>query len=513
MPRRARFCFVVLFLAGLSTLACNLVGRPRVSPPSIVIVGPPDGSSTSVNRPLVISAVASDPHGPGVARVELLVDGQVVHVADAPGGPQPSLSCNHTWLPEEEGQLAIMAMAYREDGATSAPASVTVRVVDGPPDSAEAATSAATTSAGPDEVPGEEAGVGETAELVQGRTNIRANIRSGPGELCAVLGAVPEGELINLLEYSADDQWLKTDGLTGQIGWIWSGAVAITGDAALIPRGDRLGCSGCGDGLCGTSETCQSCPEDCGNCCGNGICEATFEEGCNTCESDCGPCCGNDVCEEAYGEDCEACPDDCGACEPECGDGVCQADQGEHCNNCEADCGNCADVFNCGDGICDPAAFEGCYTCPEDCGDCCGDGVINALEDCEFDTQCAADEACAACTCVPLADLRCGDGYCNADGGEDCVSCPEDCPICEDAAVVVCGDGECFAYGESRTSCPEDCVPACGDGTCMYLIGETIGNCPADCADLCGDDVCMPRYGEDCLSCPEDCPTCDFGWP
>lgn len=48
---------------------------------------------------------------------------------------------------------------------------------------------------------------------------------------------------------------------------------------------------GCGDGVCDSDETCDSCAADCGQCpagCGDGVCAGT--ESCTTCPSDCGTC-------------------------------------------------------------------------------------------------------------------------------------------------------------------------------------------------------------------------------
>jgi len=47
----------------------------------------------------------------------------------------------------------------------------------------------------------------------------------------------------------------------------------------------------CGDAICNTAETCNSCPGDCGVCppvCGDGECNGN--ETCITCETDCGVC-------------------------------------------------------------------------------------------------------------------------------------------------------------------------------------------------------------------------------
>src|SRR5262249_31332398 len=76
----------------------------------------------------------------------------------------------------------------------------------------------------------------------------------------------------------------------------------------------------CGNGVCGTNETCSSCPADCGPCadavCGDGACNGA--ETCSSCARDCGlcpappPACRDRTCGGA--ESCSTCPSDCGAC-------------------------------------------------------------------------------------------------------------------------------------------------------------------------------------------------------
>ena len=52
----------------------------------------------------------------------------------------------------------------------------------------------------------------------------------------------------------------------------------------------------CGNGVCDGSETCDSCPSDCGPCpCGDGTCNGG--ETCSTCPHDCGSCCPTFLCE------------------------------------------------------------------------------------------------------------------------------------------------------------------------------------------------------------------------
>ena len=168
----------------------------------------------------------------------------------------------------------------------------------------------------------------------------------------------------------------------------------ISADALrLTPSGPQ-----CGDHTCNGTETCTTCPQDCGACpsCGDGICNGT--ETCATCLADCDACCGNGSCDN--GETCGSCAADCGAC-PACGDGSCAG--AEDCESCPADCGAC-----CGDGAC--TGTEDCAGCAVDCGGCgtCGDGACGGNESCD---SCAAD--CGACD----AGQACDDCEPGADGG------------------------------------------------------------------------------------------------
>ncbi len=131
----------------------------------------------------------------------------------------------------------------------------------------------------------------------------------------------------------------------------------------------------CGNGYCGSGETCSNCEADCGPCvvCGDGVCSAAGGENCANCQSDCGACpppsdvCGDGICSGT--ESCAGCPLDCGVCPGGCGDGVCGG--WEDCGNCSQDCGACPPPpGSCGDGSCDTGAGETCGNCSQDCGAC-----------------------------------------------------------------------------------------------------------------------------------------------
>ena len=51
--------------------------------------------------------------------------------------------------------------------------------------------------------------------------------------------------------------------------------------------------------------------------------------------------CGDKICSPQIGETCNTCPQDCGQCPPGCGDGSCTPMIGETCNTCPQDCGPC----------------------------------------------------------------------------------------------------------------------------------------------------------------------------
>ena len=356
----------------VAALACNLsTGGGGGGGLTVEITSPESGSSVPLNQPVSISCAASDPGGPGVARVEVLVNGEVVASEEPPGGPQASFAVETLWTPTAGGRTVITAIAYRQDGTASEPASVVLTV--------EGEGSGESSPQEGEQPAGEEAQV-----AVQGRVTTRANIRSGPGPLCPIIGFADKDTVINLLEYSRDQLWFKTD-YPGedQIGWIYTGVVTPLGDTSLIPISDAVGCAGCGDGVCEEGESCYACPEDCGECCGNGVCEPDYGEDCATCEADCGPCCGNGVCEADRGEDCTTCEEDCGPCPPVCGNGVVEA--GEQCEQ-DADCGG--SLERCVDCVC-------VYVAPV-----CGNGIVEPGEECEQDSDCGEGYWCDATHCI-----------------------------------------------------------------------------------------------------------------
>ena len=128
----------------------------------------------------------------------------------------------------------------------------------------------------------------------------------------------------------------------------------------------------------------------------------------------------------------------------------------------------------------------------------CGDGYTNAQagEECD-DGNALSGDGCSA-TCQNQL-LGCGDGTTQVD--EDC-DVEMDTPTCdEDCTFVVCGDGHFNPFGEG-----------CDDGNNISEDG-----CSENCGfESCGDQIVQPGLGEECddglesPDCDSDCTSC---WP
>jgi hypothetical protein len=395
--------------------------------------------------------------------------------------------------------------------------------------------------------------------------------------------------------------------------------LACQGGACAIPCGDGTcnvargeNCStcpadcGCGvNGLC-TAGLCQACGASgetccansacgsglsciggaCKNACGNGTCEAQYGENCTTCAADC-VCSLNTLCTSGMCQACGSSGQGCcanstcggglscigGSCVNPCGNGTCEAKYGENCGTCAQDCGCASDqlcsgnqcVKACGDGVCDASRGENCTTCAADCG-CAGSTICDATHACVgcgmaqspccANSQCLLGLECLGGTCV----APCGDGTCDAVGGESCTTCVLDCAC---AAGTVCGPAStcqnCGGVGNlccAGQSCGNGlvcgsmgtCANPCGDGVCEASRGETCTTCAVDCgcgagkhcqadaclacggggavccdgnlcnsgfmcgsqgtctpANTCGNGVCESARGETCTTCPADC--------
>lgn len=239
----------------------------------------------------------------------------------------------------------------------------------------------------------------------------------------------------------------------------------------------------CGDGILEVPEQCE------GGDLGGGSCQQLgFYSGTLTCTdfctfntSACSGRCGDNT--RSNGEQCDGDALGNATCESlgfydgtlKC-NGVCAYDT--------SDCtGKCGDSEINGAEQCDGNAFGtttcqslgfygGTLSCTAACtlfsGGCsgfCGDGTINGVEQCDKfalnGTECEDFPGLSGgdvvkcdpeCRFDTRLCMKCGDGRCDRDRGESCLTCPDDCD-----QGPCCGNGICEQPDETKVNCSADC--------------------------------------------------------
>ncbi|MFL7792742.1 MAG: Ig-like domain-containing protein [Anaerolineae bacterium] len=156
---RKRLITVCLPLLALlaATFAC---GAPTASKPTIQVLAPPNGAQVAVGQAIEVQFRAEDAQA--VAWVKMEVGGAVVATMESPVAEgQTPLEGILRWTPPEAGTFSLTLTAHSAAGQDSAPAAVTVEVVEAsaglpdptlvptvPPKATQPAAPTATTKAG-----------------------------------------------------------------------------------------------------------------------------------------------------------------------------------------------------------------------------------------------------------------------------------------------------------------------------------------------------------------------------
>ncbi len=117
-----RTCWVVVLLA-LSIIATSCT-TPQPSGPTAIILSPASGSEFRVGDEIAVQSTATD--AVGVARVELVVDKNVVHT-DAMPSARTQVTITQNWR-ATQGPHVLMVRAYNAAGDMSNPAAVSITV-------------------------------------------------------------------------------------------------------------------------------------------------------------------------------------------------------------------------------------------------------------------------------------------------------------------------------------------------------------------------------------------------
>lgn len=116
--------------------ACTLSNQPPASPtpdrvlPQVEILFPANDANVIEGTDLTIDILATDSVDPGIARVELIVDEQLINER----GPDVSVAVREfrvemNWLAQGLGRHAVTVIAYRPDGTQSDPKTIVVNVL------------------------------------------------------------------------------------------------------------------------------------------------------------------------------------------------------------------------------------------------------------------------------------------------------------------------------------------------------------------------------------------------
>jgi len=292
----------------------------------------------------------------------------------------------------------------------------------------------------------------------------------------------------------------------------------------------------CGDWVQDSCEACDqgtrnsdTAPNSCrANCvlpfCGDGVTDDLFHEQCDDgnningdgCNSNCKLECGNGVvegneqCDDGiYNSDTKAneCRRNCQLYR--CGDGV--IDLGEQCDNGRLNNNTAQNACRlgctlpvCGDGVTDSLYGEECdggAGCSRNCTLLCGNGVLDAGEQCDSGS-CNSNTVPNACR-LNCRLPSCGDGV--RDSNEQCDT-GANTPQCQ-SCIVRCGNGivepgeECDNGIYNTDSVPNACrtnckYSYCGDGILDHLEECDNGASNANSSDACRTWCRIPKCGD-----------------
>jgi Ig-like domain-containing protein/Big-like domain-containing protein len=125
-PRKRTISPIILLFLILSftALACDLNDILGGGKPNAIITSPPSGSTFHEGEDIAVQSVSTD--SKGIARVELLVDGEVVRTDTSPT-PQDQFTLVQTWR-ATQGNHTLLVRAYNTQNSGSDPAAISIQV-------------------------------------------------------------------------------------------------------------------------------------------------------------------------------------------------------------------------------------------------------------------------------------------------------------------------------------------------------------------------------------------------
>ncbi|MBL8161515.1 MAG: SH3 domain-containing protein [Anaerolineae bacterium] len=268
-PQR-RIVTLLLPVVALLLGACNLLTAPDgggqqsviSGAPVVQIVSPAPNATFREGVAVPIQALISNA-GADIDRVEIVVNGSIVATLPKPNTANtPSFSITQSWQPGNAGQYTLGVTAFRADGSSSAPVTVTVTIVGqgaqptptntvtsgqqaqptpagqqtqptNPPQPTTAGQQTQPTAAPQqptDPPPPSATPSNPTVTTTQG-----VNLRRGPGtEFAPPVGSMPANATADIVAVNPARTWYKVRSSFGE-GWITAQYVTVSGDTNNIP--------------------------------------------------------------------------------------------------------------------------------------------------------------------------------------------------------------------------------------------------------------------------------------
>ncbi len=127
---------IITLLVGMLS-ACNLVPTQETTPaptpdlPHVEFLSPPNQATVIEGALLDVDIVAQDETS-GIARVEFIVDGNVLQTGETESGNENIYRVTMNWLAEGVGFHSLTAVAYRPTGIAGQETTIVVEVVPDP---------------------------------------------------------------------------------------------------------------------------------------------------------------------------------------------------------------------------------------------------------------------------------------------------------------------------------------------------------------------------------------------
>ncbi|MBL8154710.1 MAG: SH3 domain-containing protein, partial [Anaerolineae bacterium] len=243
--------------------ACNLLTSPdsvqsAISGPPVVQIAAPPANATYLESVAVnIQALVTNA-GADIDRVEILVDGTIIQTLQQPNpGGAPSFSIAQAWQAAGTGAHTLSVQAFRADGSSSAPATVTVNVISQaqmtPTLAEQQANPTAQTQPGgnqtqpttppqqvqpttpPTAVPASPVPQASPTPNVPTATFLQGvNVRSGPSTaFVPPIGSFAAGQATEILARTPAGDWYKVRYYNGE-GWVFGQLLSVSGDTSRI---------------------------------------------------------------------------------------------------------------------------------------------------------------------------------------------------------------------------------------------------------------------------------------